>query len=49
MRKKPDARKHFKKVQKTRFELNRKLKAAPIAPLTKGNDFSCRKTLPGYD
>lgn len=44
MRKKTDARKHFKKVQiQTRFELNRKLKAAPIAPLTKGNDFSCRK------
>lgn len=50
MRKKTDARKHFKKVQiQTRFELNRKLKAAPIAPLTKGNDFSCRKTLPSYD
>lgn len=44
MRKKTDARKHFKKVQiQTRFELNRKLKAAPIAPLTKGNNISCRK------
>ena len=36
MRKKTDARKHFKKVQiQTRFELNRKLRAAPIAPLTR--------------